>query len=86
MNSERNSRLTVITHDATMSVNSSMPRLRTWRCSLGPRPGNASPLTDVEGQDREIRDLFWWICIEARGTPSWLSHDKQIECGRTKQR
>lgn len=70
----------------TMSVNSTMSRPRTWSCSLGPRPGSASRLTDVEGQDREIRDLFRWICIEARETPSWLSHDKQIECGRTKQR
>ena len=52
----------MITHDAVMSVNSSMPRPRTWSCSLGPRPGNASRLTDVEGQDREIRDLFWWVC------------------------
>ena len=29
---------------------------------LGPRPGNAIVLTDVEGQDREIRELVWWIC------------------------
>ena len=76
----------MITHDATMSVNSSMSRPRTWNCSLGLRPGSASRLTDVEGQDRKIRDLFWWICIEAHGTPSWLSHDKQIEFGRTKLR
>ena len=75
----------MISHDATMSVNSSMPRLRTWRCSLGPRPGNASPLTDVEGQEEKF-GIFFGGFVEARGTPSWLSHDKQIECGRTKQR
>ena len=50
---------------------------RMWSCFLAPRPGNASLLTDVEGQDREIRDLFWWIWRDAWNTElveSWQTN------------
>ena len=41
---------------------------RMWSCFLSPWPGNASLLTEVEGQDREFRDLFWWIWRDAWNT------------------
>ena len=48
-----------------------------WSCFLALWPGNASLLTDIEGQDREIWDLFWWIWRDAWNTElveSWQTN------------
>ena len=50
---------------------------RMWSCFLSPWPGNASLLTEVDGQDREFRDLFWWIWRDAWNTElveSWQTN------------